>query len=194
MNDSVNQNKVNTDKIVYNFFDWADTIVHVILLLCLVIVFIFRLANIDGRSMMNTLYDGDKVLTAKLFYSPKPKDIVVISQGRYLNKPIVKRIIAVEGQVVDIDFNTGDVKVDGKVIDEPYIRNLTTNKQNGEIPITVPKGYVFVMGDNRQESSDSRCREIGLIDKHDIDGKVQWRLWSKSNIGLLDFSKFGRVS
>lgn len=194
MNDNANQSKINSNRIVSNFFDWADTIVYVILLLCVMIVFVFRMANVDGQSMMNTLHDGDKLLVTNLFYNPGPKDIIVIAKGRYYNKPLVKRIIAVEGQTVDIDFNTGDVKVDGQVIDEPYIRNLTTIEEGGQIPVTVPKGYVFVMGDNRQNSLDSRSMQIGLIDRHDIVGKAQWRLWGTSDTGLLDFSRFGKVS
>ena len=118
-----------------------------------------------------------------MLYTPKTGDVVVISHGEIYQEPIVKRVIATEGQTLDINFQTGTVTVDGKVLDEPYIKNLTTRQGDGVIPSVIPKGYIFVMGDNRNRSLDSRSREVGLIDKNNVLGKVQCIIYPFSRIG-----------
>ena len=135
----------------------------------------FRVVVVSGPSMKNTLYDGDVlILLSNVFYrEPKQGDIIVASKDSYDHgTPIIKRVIAVEGQEVYIDFENGVVKVDGIELHEPYIRNLTTNDEGVTFPVTVPKGCVFVMGDNRGNSMDSRSHEIGMIDKREILGKA----------------------
>lgn len=172
-----------------SLFDILDTIVTVSVLLAIVIAFAFRMADVDGVSMMDTLLDRDKLVVSQIFYNPKPGDVVVISRGQLLNHPIVKRVIACEGDTLEIDYTSAQVKVNGVVIDEPYIKSPTTQDENGVIPKVIPKGYVFVMGDNRGNSTDSRSNEVGLIDKNNILGKVIWRLWGKG----YDVSRFGGV-
>ncbi len=98
---------------------------------------------------------------------------MVISRAQHFEEPIIKRVIATEGQTLKIDFNTGDVYVDGVLLNEPYIKTPTTNNEGGEVPEVIPEGYVFVMGDNRGNSLDSRSEQIGLIDKRNIIGKAQ---------------------
>ena len=121
------------------------------------------------------MIDGDYLLlVGKPFYTqPAQGDIIVAAKDSYGNgTPIVKRIIATEGQVVDIDFESGVVSVDGKTLDEPYIKNLTKLSEGMVFPLKVEEGCVFVMGDNRMNSKDSRDPVIGLIDKREILGKA----------------------
>ena len=140
----------------------------VILLLC------FRVVVVSGDSMKNTLVDGDMLLLlGNTFYQdPQPGDIIVASKESFRDgEPIIKRVIAVEGQTVDINFANGVVTVDGEIMIEPYIRSITTNHEGLSFPQTVPEGCVFVLGDNRIRSKDSRSPEIGMIDKREILGK-----------------------
>lgn len=155
-------------------YEWLHTLISAIVFVVLLLTFVFRLVVVDGESMMDTLYDRDQVLVTNFCYTPKCGDVVVISKGAELNKPIIKRVIATEGQTLDIDFETGTVTVDGVVIDEPYIKDLTTRKGDAEIPAVVPKDTVFVMGDNRNHSTDSRFTAVGLIDEDNIIGKAQY--------------------
>lgn len=135
----------------------------------------FRVVVVSGPSMKNTLLDGDVLLLlSNVFYTqPKQGDIIVASKDSYDNgTPIIKRVIAVEGQTVDIDFEQGVVYVDGTALVEPYIRSATTRDEGVVFPITVSEGCVFVLGDNRGNSMDSRSYEIGLIDRREILGKA----------------------
>ena len=107
---------------------------------------------------------------------------------RHYNKPIVKRVIATAGQTVDIDFSTWTLTVDGVVIDEPYIK-LTTDQQitsDWTYPMQIPEGYIFVMGDNRNHSADSRCRDIGLIDERCVVGKAFVRVFPLNRFTVFD--------
>lgn len=165
--------------------EWLESIAVSIFIVILVFTFVFRMVIVDGRSMLPTLEDGQRLVISHLFYTPKQGDIVVVnSQG--LNKTIIKRVIAIEGQTVDIDFDNHTVSVDGKVLDEPYINELTTNNDGGfEYPIVVPENSVFVMGDNRNHSTDSRNPIVGFITNDDVLGKAIFRIYP--------FNKFGRV-
>ena len=153
-------------------FDWAQNIAVILTAVVLIFSFAFRIIGVEGPSMMPTLQNGDWMLVSKLFYEPEYGDIVVLRKTEFMDKPIVKRIIATEGQTVDIDFNTGRVIVDGIVYDEPYINEPTLTGYDVVFPQTVPKGCVFVMGDNRSVSMDSRLQEIGTIPTDRIIGKV----------------------
>ena len=153
-----------------------------------------RVVVVDGPSMMDTLQDGDVLIMSQFNYKPKVGDIVIISRN-YENdvlyqetsskSVIIKRIIAVEGQTVDIDTEAGIVYVDGKAIDEPYIKDPTTVNRGTEYPLYVGKGEVFVMGDNRLVSLDSRSSEVGLIDSKYILGKAMVRLFPISEAGTI---------
>ena len=135
----------------------------------------FRIIVVSGPSMKMTLLDGDYLLLiSNLFYrEPEKGDVVVVSKQDYDNgKPIVKRVIATEGQIVDMDFANGIVYVDGLPLEEDYI-NTPTNLDEGSVfPQIVEEDHVFVMGDNRNNSKDSRSLEIGQIDKREVLGKV----------------------
>ena len=135
----------------------------------------FRIIVVSGPSMKMTLLDGDYLLLiSNLFYrEPEKGDVVVVSKQEYDNgKPIVKRVIATEGQIVDMDFVNGIVYVDGLPLEEDYI-NTPTNLDEGSVfPQIVEEDHVFVMGDNRNNSKDSRSLEIGQVDKREVLGKV----------------------
>lgn len=135
----------------------------------------FRIIVVSGPSMKMTLLDGDYLLLiSNLFYrEPEKGDVVVVSKQEYDNgKPIVKRVIATEGQIVDMDFANGIVYVDGLPLEEDYI-NTPTNLDEGSVfPQIVEEDHVFVMGDNRNNSKDSRSLEIGQVDKREVLGKV----------------------
>ena len=179
---------------------YLHDLVCLIAAVMLLFSFCFRVVVVSGPSMNNTLYDGDCLLVlGKVFYqNPKSGDIVVISKESYDNgTPIIKRVIATEGQVVDIDFDAGTVYVDGVALDEPYTLSLTyyEDKVNGiEFPVTVEKNCVFVMGDNRNMSKDSRSNEIGLVDKREILGRAIFLFFPGSNNNNRDISRIGVLS
>lgn len=178
-------------------FDWVEILVHAILAVVLCFSFLFRIATIDGGSMTNTLQNGEKVIITNLAYEPKAGDIVVISRNRensvYTanvgNKPIIKRIIATEGQTVDIDFEKGVVYVDGVALEEGYTRTPTNLKYDIDFPVRVDEGCVFVLGDNRNNSLDSRSSQIGdygMIDTRYILGHAVCRIFPFDKIGKID--------
>lgn len=157
--------------------DWIKSIVVTFVIVVLVFTFVARTAIVNGSSMVPTLTNGDFLVLWSLFYTPKQGDIISANCDG-LDEVIVKRVIAVGGQTVDIDFSTGEVFVDGELLDEPYINNLTLNDEGAfDYPITVEEGYYFCMGDNRQGSKDSRHPDVGLISRDDILGKVVLRLF-----------------
>ncbi len=162
------------DSLTQSCYEWLHTLVLAITVVMILLTFVFRLVNVDGQSMMDTLFDKDKVIVTNLCYTPECGDVVVISHGQNLNKPIVKRVIATEGQSLSIDFETGTVVVDGAVLDEPYIKETPFKSGDAEIPEVVPEGMVFVMGDNRNHSTDSRSTTVGMIAEEDVIGKAQY--------------------
>lgn len=150
-------------------------LVYMLLAIMLVFLLVFRVIVVSGNSMYSTLWDGDfMLLLSNTFYSePKQGDVVVISKRAYENgKPIVKRVIATEGQTVDIDFQEGVVYVDGQALEEDYIFCATHLAEGTQFPLVVEENHVFVMGDNRGVSKDSRDPEIGQIDTREILGKA----------------------
>lgn len=168
------------------FLEWSETIIFAFFAVILVFTFLLRLANVDGESMVPTLQDGEKLIINHLFYTPEKGDIVIVD-SQSLGKPIVKRIIAEGGDQVDINFDTGVVKVNGEVLQEDYINELTQLDEGAfEYPVTVPEGNYFVMGDNRMHSADSRSSRIGFIPAEEIAGHVVFRIWPMDRIGTVD--------
>lgn len=162
-------------------YDWVEMAVFAVVCMVLIFTFIARTITVDGASMENTLHNEDRLINSRFLYKPAYADIVVVTKPNYLGEPLIKRIIATGGQTVDVDVYEGTVKVDGVILDEPYIPEPTYTSGVGvEYPILVPEGYVFVMGDNRNHSLDSRFQEIGLIDERYILGRVIYRIapWS----------------
>ncbi len=178
---------------------YLHDIVHLLAGILLVLLLLFRVVIVSGPSMNATMVDGDYLLLlGNLFYSePEQGDIIVASKNSFKDgEPIIKRVIATEGQVVDIDFDAGIVYVDGMPLEEPYT-NTPTNLQEGIVfPVTVKEGCVFVMGDNRNSSKDSRNPEIGQIDCREILGRAIFLILPGSNGGAIprDFSRIGGIS
>ena len=180
---------VETKKEEFNLkdeiFDWIESISFSIFAVLFIFTFIFRVAVVDGSSMKPTLENSDKVMVSSLFYTPKIGDIVVVD-AKGIDTFIVKRVIAHEGQTVNIDFQKGEVYVDDKLLDEPYILEPTYLDEHGhDYPVTVPENSYFVMGDNRNGSMDSRDALIGFVNEKDVLGKVFFR--------HLPVNKFGPV-
>lgn len=172
--------------------DILEIFVFSIAAVLIVFSFFFRLCRVDGTSMLQTLNNGERLVTTNIFYEPQQGDIIVfhLSNETY-NEPLVKRVIATEGQCVKIDFTTGDVFVDGKMISDEhaYVSGGKYNvrydfnqnyiyRTDGKtyFEATVPDGKLFVMGDNRNGSADSRCTNIGFIDRRCVLGKAIFRI------------------
>lgn len=165
--------------------DWVQCIVTALIACILIFVFVGRTVGVIGPSMQMTLVQGDRLIISNLFYTPEKGDIVVLRKDTYGQDPIIKRIIALEGDIVDIDFDEGVVYVNEVALDEDYVNTPTNRQLDFEGPIKVPEGCVFVLGDNRNSSNDSRDERIGCVDKRYIIGKAILR--------IAPFSKFGFV-
>ena len=163
-----------------DLYEWVQSLVGSVLVVVAIFTFVIRMMGVDGHSMLNTLQHGDRLLVVNsmLYHDYKYGDIVILRKnGVFDDDPIVKRVIAVEGQTVDIDFTEGIVYVDGEALEEDYIREPTYTAEGTEFPLTVPEGSIFVMGDNRNGSSDSRDYRLGTVDtRYDI-GKAAFLIF-----------------
>lgn len=163
-----------------SLYEIAATLVTAVLLLLVLFAFVVRPVSVSGRSMNPTLANGDWLLISQSTAAPERGDIVVVSDTTDLHEPIIKRVIAVAGDTIDIDYAAGAVYLNGQKIDEPYILNemkKPINKALLRLPLTVPEGSVFVMGDNRNVSLDSRFTEVGIIDVREIQGRAIGRIF-----------------
>lgn len=188
-------------------YDWIDTILCSVLAIIVIFAFVTRLSSVDGTSMLPTLEHDEKLLITDMFYTPANNDIVVVwadklpnDQGTGYGKAIVKRVIGVAGDTIKINFSAGVVYrngealplevsdgilyEDGHMINDYTIRKLQFNLQFGE-EVTIPDGCVFVLGDNRNESLDSRSTSVGLVDVNNIIGKAYLRIWPLDKFGGL---------
>ena len=170
-----------------DLFFWLQAFVAVLCALVLVFSFLGRVIVVDGSSMVPTLHHGDLLLLQGIGYTPEQGDIVVLTKEfQNVDTPIVKRVIATGGQTVHIDYATSTVYVDGVALDEPYINELMRMPMGETITdVTVPEGSVFVMGDNRNNSSDSRVPELGTVDERYILGEVLLVLFPFQNFGIV---------
>ncbi len=170
-NKVVEKKRVKKDKL--NIFEVFGAIVAALVTITFVFLFCFRVFTVEGSSMSPTLQPEDKVCVSTVGYTPKQGDIIVLSGTENLHKPIIKRVIAVGGDKVDINFTTGVVTVNGR--EEHYADDLTTQQKDIAFPLVVPEGKVFVLGDNRAMSLDSRSSEIGCVDERQVVGRVLFR-------------------
>lgn len=169
--------------------DWVLCLVIAVAVAMFIKSYIMTVAKVDGNSMLDTLHHNERLIVWKLGYTPQRNDIVIFQpqvSTREHKVFYVKRVIATENQTVRIDYDTNSVYVDGKKIDEPYIyeqmRDITYTNEDYWI---VPNGHVFVMGDNRNNSSDSRSESVGFVDCNSIEGKVVFRFWPLSKMGIV---------
>ena len=163
-------------------YDYVGAIVAAMVMLVLLFTFLFRAAGVHGDSMQPTLQNGDRLVLVSHFYTPSRGDIVVIN--RYTEEPLIKRVIGVAGDRVYIDETMGFVYINGERLNESYISGFTASREMvGEV--TVPEGCLFVLGDNRGISKDSRFREIGMVKVTDVVGRAVFRLWPITKFGLI---------
>lgn len=176
---------------VKTLYEWLEEIVIALSVVILIFTFLFRVVTVTGQSMEPNYVEGEKLIVTNLGHSIEQGSVVVITN--VLNEPIIKRVIATEGQTVDIDYTTGVVYVDGEAVDETAfgVENGSTTRPYSSyealvFPQTVPKGCVFVLGDNRRVSNDSRYADIGMVDVRHILGEAVFTLYP--------FDRFGTVS
>ena len=165
--------------------DWGVSIVVAVIIALVIRTYIFTLVKVDGPSMNPTLTHGDTLYTNRFLYTPENGDIIIFRPPNSPKTPYVKRVIATAGQTVVVDEITRTVIVDGETLDEPYIKEPLRSAGNMQYPCTVPEGYIFVMGDNRNNSRDSRDASVGLVPIGNVIGKAVFRLLPLSDFGSL---------
>ena len=175
-------------------YEWVQALVCSVLAVVVLFTFVIRLIGVDGHSMVPTLQNGDRllVLNSMLYNDYQYGDIIVLRKDTFMAEPIVKRVIATAGQTVDIDFANGIVYVDGEILEEDYINDLTYTDEGTEFPLTVPEGSIFVMGDNRNRSDDSRNSELGTVDTRYVIGRAVFLLFRGAD-EVTEKRDFGRI-
>jgi signal peptidase I len=195
--------KAENTSILDDVTEIVESILLSVFVVLLVFTYLFRLSDVSGPSMEPTLVEKDRVVISPLFYTPEQNDIIIVDSSK-LDKLIVKRVVALEGQSVDIDFEKGIVSVDGEPLDEQlyivgengekpelkadhFVNTLTTYDMGAfeSYPVTVPQGCVFVLGDNRNRSKDSKHIELGFVPEEEIVGKVIFRISPLSKFGTV---------
>lgn len=170
-------------------FNWIETLMGVLVVFVVVFTFFVRLIGVQGSSMVPTLDDHNIMLVSNLGYTAEKGDIIILRKdGFYNDQPIVKRVIATGGDVIDINSETGDVSVNGEVLEEPYIaEKIDPLKSVGNMtyPIMIPEGSIFVMGDNRNHSTDSRWTDLGVVDERYVIGHVITVVYPFNRIGTV---------
>lgn len=162
-------------------YEWVRSLVGAVLVITLLFTFVVRLMRVGGHSMVPTLQDGDRLVLISAVHTYAGGDVVVVD--RYTKEPLIKRVIAVAGDTIDIrsDYT---VMINGQILQEPYIQGNTVLRDFSG-PITVPDGYLFVMGDNRSVSLDSRSAEVGLVSVKDVVGVARLRIWPLKRFGAV---------
>lgn len=165
------------NKLISIIFDTLDSLKGAVTVVFIIFMLLFRAVGVEGSSMTPTLVDGDWVAVSSVTSHVNHGDIVVITQPWERDIPIIKRVIGVAGDTIDINFETGEVFINGELQQEDYILEPTLTNYNAAFPLTVPEGRIFVMGDNRNGSLDSRSSKVGLIDERYVLGRAAFRIW-----------------
>ncbi len=167
-------------------YEWVEAGLLAAIVVLLVFTCLLRTATVSGPSMSPTLQSGDRVLILQLgCHDPDYGEIVVIDRTPAGQPPIIKRVIGKAGDIIDIDFHAGEVWRNGALLEEPYIREPTLTRWDVQFPLEVPEGHLFVMGDNRNRSADSRSSQIGLVDVRRVMGKAVFRFYPFQSAGAL---------
>ncbi len=184
------KNIKTASKGVRSMYEWLEEIVFALVAVILVFTFLFRVVTVTGKSMLPNFVEGEKVVVTNLGHDIEQGTVVVVTN--VLEEPIIKRVIATEGQTVNIDYDTGTVYIDGEALNETQFgieNGITFHPYDGYealvFPQTVPKGCVFVLGDNRTVSRDSRYAEIGMIDTRHIMGEAVFKLYPFDRFGFV---------
>ncbi len=167
---------MNKNKFLENVYEFASILVMSLIAICIIFTFCFKISTVVGQSMENTLHNGDTVIINAIENDVEYGDVVVISQPNLYSKVLIKRVIAVGGQTVEFDIYSSKLFIDGKEIDEPYIKETMKLYYTMQKSYTVPEGKVFVLGDNRNASADSRDPNVGFVDERYILGRVLYRV------------------
>lgn len=193
MNENVKNTPEETvpasEKLVKSTHEGLEIFMTAICMVMLLFTLFCRVVTVDGNSMRETLHHHDKIFVSGLFYTPTKGDVVILRTDSFGDEALVKRVIATEGDIVDIDFDTWTVYVNGEALDEPYVNFEEGARMTGEgtdvvYPYTVDEGEMFVMGDNRNHSTDSRY--FGTVDTRNCLGKVYFRLFPFSGFGKVE--------
>ncbi|MCI9402847.1 MAG: signal peptidase I [Oscillospiraceae bacterium] len=172
-----------------DLFFWMQALIGALVFLILTFTLVGRVIGVVGGSMLSTLHEGDLLLLQSVGYTPKQGDVVVLRKSSFMTEPIVKRVIAVAGQHVQVDYATGQVYVDGEALDEPYINEVMVDPLDPletVLDVTVPEGSIYVMGDNRNHSSDSRDERLGTVDTRYVLGRALWILTPFDHFGAIE--------
>ena len=176
---------------------WAQALITAVVGVVLLFTFAFRLIGVSGPSMQDTLYTGDRLLVLNAaFCDFQPGDVVVINNyNADLSDTLIKRIIAVGGQTIDIDLASSTVYVDGQPLDEPYVKGFTDTIEGTRFPLTLAEDEVFVMGDHRDHSTDSRSARLGPVKEGYLQGKAVLLLLPGTNpdLGAREWDRIGLV-
>ncbi len=172
-----------------DLYFWVQTLSLSLVLLVVVFTFVGRLTRVEGTSMVPTLHHNDLMLVQSIGYEPRPGDVVVLRKNQFMESQVVKRVIAVGGQHVRVDYDTHLVYVDGVPLNEPYINEIMEDPRHADLSVldvTVPEGSIYVLGDNRNNSSDSRHVRLGTVDTRYVLGRVLWVIFPFSDFGPVD--------
>lgn len=177
--------KVNPYKRNKEILEWFDSLVLCMVVLAVVFTILVRVVRVDGHSMEPSLWDGERLVLQTTPYTPQYGDVVVVDSYTSYGRPLVKRVIGLSGDTIDIDFVEGVVYRNGQQLEEPYIAAPTWTYEGVDFPLTVPEGTLFIMGDNRNNSKDSRSEQIGCVDERDILGKALYRILPLNRAGAI---------
>ena len=178
-----------------SLYEWFDSIIRALIIILIFLTFAFKVCTVVGSSMYSTLEDGEKLVISNFLYTPKENDIIVFHETNNLNEPCVKRVIATGNKWVKIDYDTATLYVsednvftEEDIVDESSYAYLDIGryKSKGTLEVFVEEGYLFVMGDNRNGSLDSRSELIGLVDEKTVLGKVIFRISPTDRIGIVN--------